>query len=137
MNSINFRFLIYRMSSEQRRNFPCIICSKRTKQHERRPLSGTNNKRLRKYIEKTFLVNCRENDVLCGRCRREYYTNPTQQRNHQGISGHKPVVQTEAKTSVEFPPKNITLPLPSIGGSHSTCCVCKQRFDSCVIESKV
>lgn len=119
------------MSSEQRRNFPCIICSKRTKQHERRPLCGANNKHLRKYIEKTFLVNCRENDVLCGRCRREYYTN----RNHQGISGPKPVVQPEAKSSMEFSPKNITLPLPSIGGSHSTCCVCKKRGPKLIVVS--
>lgn len=115
------------MSSEQRRNFPCIICSKRTKQHERRPLSNANNKHLRKYTVITFLVNCRENDVLCGRCRREYYTNTRQQRNHQGISGPKPVVQPETKSSLEFSPKNITLPLPSIGGSHSTCCGCKMR----------
>lgn len=94
-----------------------------------------NNKHLRKYIEKTFLVTCRENDVLCGRCRREYYTNTRQQRNRQGISGPEPFVQPEAKSSMEFSPKNITLPLPSIGGSHSRCCVCKKRGPKLIVVS--
>jgi hypothetical protein len=60
------------------RHFPCILCEKRTKPQERRFLSGDNNKPLRKYLFKTFFVSVHDGDVLCGKCRRVYYTDCNQ-----------------------------------------------------------
>ena len=60
------------------RHFPCILCEKRTKPQERRLLSGDNNKPLRKYLFKTFFVSVHDGDVLCGKCRRVYYTDCSQ-----------------------------------------------------------
>ena len=60
------------------RNFPCILCEKRTKPQERRFLSRDNNKPLRKYLFKTFFVSVHDGDVLCGKCRRLYYTDYNQ-----------------------------------------------------------
>ena len=60
------------------RNFPCILGEKRTKPQERRFLSRDNNKPPRKYLFKTLFVSVHDGDVLCGKCRRLYYTDYNQ-----------------------------------------------------------
>ena len=129
------------------RNFPCILCEKRTKPQERRFLSGDNNKPLRKYPFKTFFVSVHDGDVLCGKCRRVYYTDCNQKLectsyisststdNHD--TEYQPTsskLQRRSEPTL-LSPRNITLPLASIGGSHSTCFVCKKRGPKLIVAS--
>ncbi|XP_033730151.1 uncharacterized protein LOC117319467 [Pecten maximus] len=112
------------------RAYPCVVCSKRTKPVERRPISG--NKSLRKYLLKTYLIRAQEGDVICGRCRQQHRRHqlsniPSSTRSNQS-SDH----DISAKKSRLSSPRNITLPIPSTGGSHTKCVVC-QSFPSHLI----
>lgn len=49
--------------------FNCVLCSKRTKPKERRRI----DKSIRKYLKKKFLLEGKENSVICSKCRNIYY----------------------------------------------------------------
>jgi hypothetical protein len=40
---------------------------------ERRKLDGDNNKHIRKYLFKNFMIKVKEGDVICGACRLRHY----------------------------------------------------------------
>lgn len=108
------------------RSFPCVLCDKRTKPADRRYLNGVNNKHLRKYLQKYFLITTTESDVICGKCRRTYYRQQAYQQPRV-LNAQFSQEQTTLSTSILPSPKNITLPISSLGGSHSTCLVCNWR----------
>ncbi|XP_062603051.1 uncharacterized protein LOC134264781 [Saccostrea cucullata] len=60
-------------------------------------------------------------------CRRVYYRNKEQKSKHPEIPAPAPSVSS---------PKNISLPLQSIGGSHSCCLVCKRRGPKLIVVSE-
>ncbi|XP_076107099.1 uncharacterized protein LOC143075538 [Mytilus galloprovincialis] len=115
--------------------FTCVLCTKRTKNHDRRFLGGEGNKGLRKYLYKYFFLNVDSCDVICGACRRKYY----RQYDDKSITNAKPDKQVlpAASTSQQtlVSPKTITLSLSSIGGSHSTCFVCRKRGPKLIVVS--
>ncbi|CAG2229897.1 unnamed protein product [Mytilus edulis] len=115
--------------------FTCVLCTKRTKNHDRRFLGGESNKGLRKYLYKYFFLNVDSCDVICGACRRKYY----RQYDDKSITNAKPDKQVlpAASTSQQtlVSPKTITLSLSSIGGSHSTCFVCRKRGPKLIVVS--
>lgn len=51
----------------------CILCSKRTKPNDRRSLLGPNNKAIRQYLSKTFLLSFHDKSVICNKCRCQCY----------------------------------------------------------------
>jgi hypothetical protein len=53
--------------------YPCVFCTKRTKPKERRKLDGDNNKHIRKYLFKNFMIKVKEGDVICSTCRLRHY----------------------------------------------------------------
>jgi hypothetical protein len=67
-----FHFLIYR-GKDSHYLYPCVFCTKRTKPKERRKLDGDNNKHIRKYLFKNFMIKVKEGDVICGACRLRHY----------------------------------------------------------------
>ncbi|VDI02501.1 Hypothetical predicted protein [Mytilus galloprovincialis] len=115
--------------------FTCVLCTKRTKNHDRRFLGGEGNKGLRKYLYKYFFLNVDSCDVICGACRRKYY----RQYDDKSITNAKPDKQVlpAASTSQQtlVSPKTITLSLSSIGGSHSSCFVCRKRGPKLIVVS--
>ncbi|CAC5424235.1 unnamed protein product [Mytilus coruscus] len=116
--------------------FTCVLCTKRTKHHDRWFLGGeNNNKGLRKYLYNFFFLNVDSSDVICGTCRRKYY----RQSDDKSIANAKPDVHVlpTANTSQQtlVSPKTITLSLSSIGGNHSTCFVCRKRGPKLIVVS--
>lgn len=79
--------------------------------------------------KKHFLIeNIKHNNVLCGRCRRLYY----RCKEPKNISAPALVPGPESSANA-LSPKNISLPLQSIGGSHSCCLVCKRRGPKLIV----
>ncbi|CAC5376895.1 unnamed protein product [Mytilus coruscus] len=113
--------------------FTCVLCTKRTKHHDRGFLGGENNKGLRKYLYTNFFLNVDSSDVICGTCIRKYY----RQSDEKSIANAKPDVLPTANTSQQthVSTKTITLSLSSIGGSHSTCFVCRKRGPKLIVVS--
>lgn len=121
---------IFRMSAQK--SFPCCVCNKRTKPNERRNITGDQNKLLRKYLFKNFLITITNEDVICLKCRNKY------NRNRYSITPenvHIETVEPATKKSCFTSPRNIKLPLSSVGGGHSTCLVCKRRGPKLVVAS--
>ena len=55
---------IFRMPGLGPKNFPCVLCNKRTKPRERRKIS----KREKRFLQKQYLVTVKhENDTLCNK----------------------------------------------------------------------
>ena len=120
---------------ENQKSQICILCSKRTKPNNRRSLLGPNNKAIRQYLSKTFMLTFHDKSIICNKCRCKCYKssgqisskikNPTTQNKDDPI--YIQPEQTQKENIVQSP-KNITLPMASVSGSsHSTCCVCKKR----------
>ena len=59
-----------------RKFYACVLCDKRTKPGERRPI----NDALSTFLKKHFLLQIRPNsgDVVCDKCRRRHYRNEEQ-----------------------------------------------------------
>ncbi|XP_065935231.1 uncharacterized protein [Magallana gigas] len=102
-----------------RNRFPCVLCKKRTKPNDRKKSESVE---IRRFLRKTFMVDARPVDVLCNKCRHQYY------RNKQ--VKEKPI---NAKLDTELPgnslclsPPSVTLPLHRTVSSHSYCFICKR-----------
>lgn len=124
---------IYVVSMDNSKFHQCVLCSKRTKPKDRRPLAGPNNKDIRQYLSRSFMLNVTGENVICGKCRIQCYKGKqfTSKLKNSASQGNDPVyIPTEKKAtegSIQSP-RNITLPLSSVSGSsHSSCCVCKKR----------
>ncbi|XP_033725099.1 uncharacterized protein LOC117315068 [Pecten maximus] len=112
-----------------RKSFPCVLCNKRTKPKERRSLTGEQNNQYRNYLQQTFFINVKPDDVTCHKCHLKFYrvVKPVNIReNNSEIDPDFIPVPKKSKLSYKSP-KNITLPIISTGNSHSSCCVCKRR----------
>ncbi|CAG2250822.1 PRKDC [Mytilus edulis] len=128
------------------RNYNCILCSKRPKTRDRRKLIGPNNKSLRKCLQQKFFIEHDKinhaNSVICNKCRircsREIDTNvrcPIQTTISESINDDTEYVPP-AKYARCHPcksPPSIALPIPSAGGGHSQCVVCKRRGPKLVV----
>jgi hypothetical protein len=60
------------------KHYTCIICKKRVKPTDRRPISDP----IRKYIQKQLAMSCSENDVACGACRIKLHKNKQKSLTH-------------------------------------------------------
>ncbi|XP_021351029.1 uncharacterized protein LOC110454009 isoform X2 [Mizuhopecten yessoensis] len=100
--------------------FRCVVCSKRTKPGDRRFIKGKENTTLRKYLLKTFMIQTKDEDVICGKCRMSCHRSSLQRRTITGQ--HTSCDKSANKTLLS--PRNITLPIPSTGSSHKKCFVC-------------
>ena len=111
---------------EAPRRFKCVLCAKRTKQKERRPLDGSINKPLRKFLRKTYMVETKNGDVICNKCRHTYYKDRSEKVSSKCSS--KPQCRQDPPPENNITsPTNISLPISSLGGSHSQCFLCKRR----------
>lgn len=94
----------------------CILCEKRLKNHQRRPV----NRQIAKYLRKTFLIESKCSDYICGKCSRPVY------RVSQSSS-------LPSQTTIEIPcsqqtrsPPSVRLNISSATKSHAYCFICKK-----------
>ncbi|XP_071172158.1 uncharacterized protein [Mytilus edulis] len=128
------------------RNYTCNLCSRRPKTRDRRKRIGPNNKSLRKCLQQKIFIEHDKinhaNSVICNKCRircsREIDTNvrcPIQTTISESINDDTEYVPP-AKYARCHPcksPPSIALPIPSAGGGHSQCVVCKRRGPKLVV----
>ncbi|XP_061190072.1 uncharacterized protein LOC133197912 [Saccostrea echinata] len=119
------------------KNYPCILCNKRTKPGERRPV----NKSTRKILRRNFMTECRDGGVLCRKCRNKcdaLKETPHQAEKSYGPSCtarpiHSPVGKSTVG-SIKSPP-SVTLSLLSIVNSHAYCVLCRRPGPKLVVVS--
>ncbi|XP_060085720.1 uncharacterized protein LOC132565127 [Ylistrum balloti] len=117
--------------------FRCVVCSKRTKPGDRRFTKGKENSSLRKYLLKTYMIQTKEEDVICGKCRMSCHRSILQRRTH--IAQHHSSVEAPCNKSTKnilSSPRNITLSIPSTGSSHKKCFVCNTYPKKLVVISR-
>lgn len=121
------------------RYYSCVLCSSRPKVRDRRPLVGPKNKQLPKFLHQRFFIEhskiFNSGSVICKkrriRCSREMNAaiGHSKKFNRQNLDPNNETEYVsstkQAKTTPRSPP-SITLPIPSVGGRHSQCAVCKR-----------
>nr|XP_022290376.1 LOW QUALITY PROTEIN: uncharacterized protein LOC111102014 [Crassostrea virginica] len=108
------------------KNFPCVLCNKRTKPRERRKIS----KREKRFLQKQFLVTVKdENDTLCNKCRHKYYAsekktiNPSPEMENDDCF---PTPKCRRSSALLSSSPSVSLSIPSTSRSHSNCFLCKR-----------
>lgn len=117
------------------RQYPCILCKKRTKPNERRSITTA----ISNYIQKSFMLTTGVNDTICNRCRQQYYY---QERSCQQVSACEPETNSDddyspppkRPSNVQSPP-SVSLPIPSTAKSHSYCFICHKPKTKLVVVS--
>lgn len=109
----------------------CVLCSRKLKIHQRRPV----NKHISKYLRKTFLLECTTSDFICGKYSRPAYPVDSslfkagykQQTNKDEISSSVSLpVQTQS-------PLSVCLKIRSASKSHAYCFICKKPGPKLVV----
>ena len=112
-----------------RKFYACVLCDKRTKPGERRPI----NDALSTFLKKHFLLQIRPNsgDVVCDKCRRRHYRNEEQKSKTTDVTAEPalddfvPPAPKPRKCTLSSPP-SVKLSLSSTAKSHSYCFLCKR-----------
>lgn len=133
-NSYNFYLapllILQIMPGHKTEYFNCVLCSKRTKPKERRHIDNS----IRKYLRKKFLLEGKENSVICSKCRNIYYREkschkPTETQQSRSLSS-----QTSDLGQLYSPP-TVSLQLQSTAKTHAYCIVCKKPGPELVVIS--
>ncbi|CAC5389445.1 unnamed protein product [Mytilus coruscus] len=105
--------------------YPCVLCNKRTKPHERRPI----NKSVAKYLNKNFLITPKQEDKICNTCKHKYYVQETKHSSavqHRLSDDEDYVPPAKRRSTVLSSPPSVSLSIPSTSKSHSYCFICKK-----------
>ena len=113
--------------------FKCVLCNKRTKPKEQRKCNGS----LKKFLGKTFFVDCEEDSVLCNKCRHKYFDAEKHQsakrkQDSDSDSDYEPPQEKRPKISS---PPSIPVPLKTTLRSHAYCFICKKPGPKLVVVS--
>lgn len=132
--------------STSKKKYDCIVCSKRTKPGERWSLTGIANKKLRKFLKKTFLVEPNDSDCICNRCRQLHYSNEKskhkmvtegakQKEKNQNSAEDTDFCSMSAKKSFNEirSPQSIPMQFHSSGYSHKICFLCNKKHGRYVV----
>jgi hypothetical protein len=107
---------------------PCVLCGKRLKIHQRRPV----NSHLIRYLRKTFMLETTKSNYICGKCSRPAYPS---QHNQRSIKSACPVPVAAEKNDIQhlLSPPSVSLNLKTISKSHSYCVICKKVGSSLIV----
>jgi hypothetical protein len=114
------------------KSYPCVLCNKRTKPGERRPV----NKDSRKILRKCFMVESKDGDVVCRKCRRKcekLKQVPTHAEKPRTPSCASPIQTLTVRTESMKSPPSVTLPLPCTVNSHAYCVICRRPGPKLVV----
>lgn len=113
------------MPGTGKREFPCILCRKRTKPTERRTLTAELNQ----LVQKLCVSDPSEKDVLCTACRIKCHVKLKKHIEKKDTATkdrlYSPPQQGNTSRYARSPP-SVTLPLPSSATSHARCFICKR-----------
>ncbi|CAC5419092.1 unnamed protein product [Mytilus coruscus] len=118
-------YVTYIMPGSGPKYYPCVLCNKRTKPHERRSI----NKSVAKYLNKNFLITPKQEDKICNTCKHKYYV---QETKHSSVVQHRLsddedyVPPAKRRSTVLSSPPSVSLSIPSTSKSHSYCFICKK-----------
>lgn len=87
-----------------RNRFPCVLCKKRTKPNDRKKSESVE---IRRFLRKTFMVDARPVDVLCNKCRHQYYRNKQVKEKPICTENKEVKLQYFKTTFKNLPPQNI------------------------------
>ncbi|CAC5396437.1 unnamed protein product [Mytilus coruscus] len=104
------------------------VCAvlKCTKPKER----ATVNKDITKYLRRKFLIEAKDGDIICNKCRHIF----RKERDHKVL----PCVKTSkssSQTTATFSPPSVSLKIPSTSKSHAYCCICKKPGPKLIVIS--
>lgn len=113
------------MPGTGKREFPCILCRKRTKPTERRTLTAE----LKQLVQKMCVSDPSDEDVLCTACRIKCHVKLKKHIEKKDTAPKdtlfSPQQQGSSSRYARSPP-SVTLPLPSSATSHARCFICKR-----------
>ncbi|CAC5387948.1 unnamed protein product [Mytilus coruscus] len=123
-----YPFLMFKESDMPPKSnyFKCVLCSKCTKPKER----ATVNKDITKYLRRKFLIEAKDGDIICNKCRHIF----RKERDHKVL----PCVKTSkssSQTTATFSPPSVSLKIPSTSKSHAYCCICKKPGPKLIVIS--
>ena len=100
----------------------CVLCSKKLRIHQRRPV----NQHHIRYLRKNFLLECSRSDYICGKCSRPAY--PYQESVSCSNVKAKNVNSTDdmATSSQTLSPPSVRLSIKCASKSHAYCFICKK-----------
>lgn len=100
------------------KSYSCVTCHKRMKKDALRFLKGSQNRSLRHFLGRTFVIDIDEKDAVCNKCRQLYYSS-----NQTG----KQVTNESSETERVSVVPSIVLPIPSAGYRHDACVICSKK----------
>ena len=100
----------------------CVLCSKRLKLHQRRPV----NKTIQKYLWKHFLLQSKNQDWICSKCSRAAYPQHEQPaHSYTEVSFPSSPDPVPISSQLQSPP-SVRLNIKSTTKSHAYCFICKK-----------
>lgn len=122
------------MSQAAIKYYCCVVCTKRLKPKEKRPLSGPHNKGLRKFLAKAYLLHIKDSDFICGSCRIKSFKLSKNQMSKSAlknpvndVNSNDAYYSPHVARTVGSPKRNVcTLPLKTPLSSHAYCFICRK-----------
>ena len=116
----------------------CVLCNKRLKIHQRRPV----NEHIKKYLQKLYQLECSGIEYICGKCSRPAYHDHEQvSSSHRGPSpSPKPTQQSSTESvlplsQMQSPPP-VRQNIKSATKSHDYCFICKRPGPELIVVSQ-
>ena len=107
--------------------FNCVLCGKRTKPKDRRSVGSS----VKKYLQNSFLITATDSDIICGKCRTNFYLRD--KRNSSSAPPPPPPPQEPLQSRTLKSPPSICLSIKSVTKSHARCSVCKKPGPKLVV----
>ena len=104
------------------KSYSCVTLHKRMKKDAFRILKGSQNRRFRNFLVRTFVTDTDDKDAVCNKCRQLYYGS-----NQTGKQVTDRSYETERVSVVSFQDPSIVLLIPSEGYKHDACVICTKK----------
>ncbi|CAC5423661.1 unnamed protein product [Mytilus coruscus] len=123
-----YPFLMFKESDMPPKSnyFKCVLCSKCTKPKER----ATVNKDITKYLRRKFLIEAKNGDIICNKCRHIF-----RKERDQKVLPCVKTSKSSSQTTATFSPPSVSLKIPSTSKSNAYCCICKKPGPKLIVIS--